>query len=134
MGIATDTIADMLNRIHNAIRAKHDQVDVPASRLKLELAKLLRSEGFIQGFELLDRNKQGLLRVTLRYSGPKREPAILGVKRVSSPGRRVYVKAVELPKVQSGLGVAVISTSSRLMTDREARRRHLGGEVLCYIW
>jgi small subunit ribosomal protein S8 len=134
MGVPTDTVADLLTRIHNATLARHERVEVAASRLKLGMAKLLRAKGFIQGFELLDDKKQGILRITLRYAGLKKEPAILGLKRVSKPGRRVYVKAMELPKVQSGLGVAVISTSRGLMSDEEARRRHLGGEVLCYIW
>jgi small subunit ribosomal protein S8 len=129
----TDPIADMLTRIRNACRAHHDQVEIPASRLKLDIAKILRAEGYIQKYELRDDNKQGLLLLTLKY-GAGREPAIVGLRRVSRPGRRVYVGARRVPRVMGGLGTVVVSTPKGPMTGREARRQGVGGEVLLYVW
>lgn len=129
----TDQIADMLTRLRNAILARHDHVLVPASRLKLELAKILKAQGYIQKYDLVDDKRQGQIRIHLRYSGG-RTPVITGLRRVSRPGVRVYVDARHLPRVMGGLGVAVLSTSQGVLTDREARRRGIGGEVLCHVW
>jgi small subunit ribosomal protein S8 len=129
----TDPIADMLTRIRNANQALVERVDIPASRFKIEVAKVLKAEGFIRTYRMLDDNKQGILRVYLRF-GPGNERIIRGIRRVSRPGLRVYRKAQKLPKVMSGLGVAILSTSHGVMTSKAARERSLGGEVLCYIW
>lgn len=129
----TDPIADMLTRIRNACRARHEQVEIPASRLKLEIAKILRAEGYIQGYEARDDARQGVLVLTLKY-GEGREPAIAGVRRASRPGRRLYVGNREVPRVLGGLGTAVLSTPAGPMTGREARRQGVGGEVLFYVW
>jgi len=132
-GVVTDVIADMLTRIRNANAARHDYVEVPASRLKLEIARLLKDEGFIAEVQQVDRAPQGLLRITLRY-GPRREPILTGIRRVSRPGLRIYSRRTEIPRVRGGLGVAILSTSRGLMTDRQARRQGVGGEVLAYVW
>jgi small subunit ribosomal protein S8 len=129
----TDPIADMLTRIRNANRALLDKVDIPASRFKVEIAKILKAEGFIRAYKLIDDNKQGILRVYLKL-GPGNERVILGLRRVSRPGLRVYRKAAQIPNVMSGMGVAIVSTSQGLMTGKAARQRSLGGEVLCYVW
>jgi small subunit ribosomal protein S8 len=129
----TDPIADMLTRIRNACGAHHDQVEIPGSRLKLEIAKILRAEGYIHKYEMRDDDKQGVLVVTLKY-GENREPAIAGLRRVSCPGRRVYVGARRVPRVMGGLGTAVVSTPKGPMTSRDARARKVGGEVLFYVW
>jgi len=129
----TDPIADMLTRIRNANQALLDRVDIPASRLKVELAKSLKAEGFIRAYKLLDDNKQGTLRVYMKF-GSGNERVILGLRRVSRPGLRVYRKAAQVPNVMSGMGVAILSTSQGLMTGKAARQRSLGGEVLCYVW
>lgn len=129
----TDPIADMLTRIRNASSVFHDSVDVPASKLKKELARILKEEGYIRDYKVTDDGKQGVLRIYLKYAPPKRQ-VITGVKRISKPGRRVYAKSDQIPRVLGGLGVAVLSTSSGLMTDREARKRRIGGEVICYVW
>jgi small subunit ribosomal protein S8 len=129
----TDPVADMLTRIRNAHMARHEHVLVPASRLKLELAKILKAQGYIQKYDLVDDKRQGQLRLHLRYT-PKGDPVIAGLRRVSRPGMRVYVDAKSIPRVMGGLGVAVLSTSHGVFTDRQARRRRVGGEVLCYIW
>lgn len=129
----TDPIADMLTRIRNANLAHHEHVLVPASKLKLEVAKVLKAQGFIQKYDLVDDKRQGQLRIHLRYQ-EDREPVISGLRRVSKPGLRVYVDADHIPRVMGGLGVAVLSTSRGVFTDREARRRRVGGEVLCYVW
>jgi small subunit ribosomal protein S8 len=129
----TDPIADMLTRIRNANLALLEKVDMPASRLKVELAKVLKAEGFIRGYRLIDDNRQGVLRVYLKFA-PGNERVIQGLKRVSRPGLRVYRKTRQIPKVMSGLGVAILSTSQGLMTGKAARERSLGGEVLCYVW
>ena len=129
----TDPIADMLTRIRNANRALLDRVDIPASRFKVEIAKILKAEGFIRAYKLIDDNKQGVLRVYLKF-GPGNERVIQGLRRVSRPGLRVYRKASRLPSVMSGMGVAIVSTPQGLMTGKAARQRSLGGEVLCYVW
>ncbi len=129
----TDPIADMLTRIRNANQALLDRVDIPSSRLKIELAKILKAEGFIRAYKLIDDNKQGTLRVYMKF-GSGNERVILGLRRVSRPGLRVYRKAAQVPKVMSGMGVAIVSTSQGLMTGKAARQRSLGGEVLCYVW
>jgi small subunit ribosomal protein S8 len=131
----TDPIADMLTRVRNANIAKHDDVSMPSSKLKEALAELLKSEGYIADFKTAERpDKPGkILSIDMKYS-PDRERTITGIKRVSKPGLRVYKKSDEIPRVLGGLGVAVLSTSQGLMTDREARRRNVGGEVLCYVW
>ncbi len=129
----TDPIADMLTRIRNATMVRHDRTDIPASRMKLEIAKLLKQEGYIRTFKVLEEGPQGVLRVYLKYS-PEGEPVIHGLQRVSKPGRRVYRGVDELPRVRNGLGVALISTNAGVLTDEQARRLRVGGEVLCEIW
>jgi small subunit ribosomal protein S8 len=129
----TDPIADMLTRIRNANQALLDRVDIPASRFKVELAKLLKAEGFIRAYRLLDDKKQGTLRVYLKF-GSGNERVIQGLRRISRPGLRVYRKAPQVPKTVGGLGLAVVSTPQGLMTGKAARERGLGGEVVCYVW
>ncbi len=133
MGTVTDPIADMLTRIRNANAAGHDQVSVPASKLKAEIARILKEEGFIQEWTWVHDGPQGTLRITLKY-GPKRERVLRGIRRVSKPGLRVYVRRPEIPRVRGGLGIAILSTSRGILTDRQARRLGVGGEVLCYVW
>ncbi len=129
----TDPIADMLTRIRNANGALLDKVDMPASRLKVELAKVLKAEGFIRAYKLIDDNKQGILRIYMKF-GPGNERVIQGLRRVSRPGLRMYRKAGRIPTVMSGMGLAIVSTPQGLMTGKAARERVLGGEVLCYVW
>jgi len=129
----TDPIADMLTRIRNAGGARFDKVDIPASRMKISLAKIFKEEGFIKNYKVIKDNRQGILRVYLKFN-EHQQPLIQGLRRVSKPGRRVYAGHSELPKVQGGLGVAVISTSQGVVTDRQARKLEMGGEVLCEIW
>lgn len=129
----TDPIADMLTRIRNANMTKVDKVDIPSSNLKLELARVLKEEGYIKNFKLLKDRKQGMVRVYLKYATDDSR-VISGLKRVSKPGNRVYVSANEIPRVMGGLGVAILSTSKGVMADRESRKKNIGGEVLCYIW
>jgi small subunit ribosomal protein S8 len=129
----SDPIADFLTRIRNAGMVYHDKVEVPASRIKKELAELLKSEGYIKDVEYIADDKQGVIRMYLKY-GPNRERVITGLKRISRPGLRVYAKKDEMPKVLGGLGIAVISTSKGIMTDKKARKEGLGGEVISYIW
>ena len=131
--VVTDTIADMLTRIRNANSMRYGEVSVPASNLKVSLAKILKDEGFIEDYKIVDDNVQGTIVITLKY-GQNKERVITGLKRISKPGLRVYAKAGEVPKVLNGLGMAIISTSHGVMTDKEARKENLGGEVLCYIW
>ena len=131
--VVTDTIADMLTRIRNANQMRYQEVSVPASNLKVSLAKILKDEGFIEDYKVVKDNVQGTIELTLKY-GQNKERVITGLKRISKPGLRVYAKAGEVPKVLNGLGIAVISTSHGVMTDKEARKENLGGEVLCYIW
>ena len=129
----TDPIADMLTRIRNANSAKHDTVDVPASNMKKSIAQILLDEGYIKNFQLIDNGTQGVIRIALKYNAGK-EKVISGLKRVSKPGLRVYAGADELPKVLRGLGIAIVSTSKGVMTDKKAREAHVGGEVLAFIW
>ena len=129
----TDPIADMLTRIRNANNAKHDTVDVPASNMKKAIAQILLDEGYIKNFQLIDDGTQGVIRVALKY-GPGTEKVISGLRRVSKPGLRVYAGADELPKVLRGLGIAIVSTSKGIMTDKKARREKVGGEILAFVW
>ena len=129
----SDVIADMLTRIRNANAAKHDKVDVPNSNLKRSIAQILTDEGYIKGFEVVDNGNQGIIRITLKY-GPNKQRIIQGIKRVSKPGLRIYARSDEIPQVMRGLGVAIVSTSKGIMTDREARKANVGGEVLAFIW
>ena len=129
----TDTIADMLTRIRNANSAKHDTVDIPASKMKKAIAQILVDEGYIKAYKIIDDDKQGVIRVTLKY-GEGKSQVITGLRRVSKPGLRIYSNVEDMPKVMKGLGVAIISTSKGIMTDREARKQNVGGEVLAFIW
>lgn len=129
----TDPIADLLTRIRNANTSKHETVDVPASNMKKAIVEILNNEGYIKGYQVIEDGKQGVIRITLKY-GPKNEKVISGLKRVSKPGLRYYASADELPRVLKGLGIAIISTSKGIMTDKEARAQHIGGEVLAFIW
>jgi len=129
----TDPIADMLTRIRNGNNAKHDSVDIPASNIKKQLAQILLNEGFIKGYDVIDDEKQGIIRVDLKY-GKQKEKVISGIKRISKPGLRVYVKGDEVPRVLGGLGIAILSTSQGIMTDKVARKDNIGGEVICYVW
>ena len=130
--VMTDPIADMLTRIRNATIVKDKVVEIPSSKVKLELAKILKDEGYIQDCEFVDNGKQGAIRVYLRYNG--KENVITGLKRISKPGLRVYAQKEEIPKVLGGLGIAILSTSRGIMTDRKARTEGIGGEVMCYVW
>jgi len=132
--IMNDPIADMLTRIRNAQVAKHDSVVIPASNAKKAIAKILLDEGYIKSYEKIEDGLQGQIKITLKYLGGKSQPVIAGLKRISKPGLRVYAKCEELPKVLGGLGVAIVSTSKGVMTDKNARNNNLGGEVLAYIW
>ena len=129
----SDPIADLLTRIRNASRAEHEKVDIPASKLKVRLAELLKEEGFIKNYRVLEDEKQGTLRVYLKY-GPGNEKMISGLVRVSTPGRRIYVKHDKIPSILAGMGLAIVSTSRGVVTDREARKQKMGGEVLAYVW
>ncbi len=129
----TDPIADMLTRIRNANSAKHDQVDVPASNMKKAIAEILLAEGYIKNYQIIDDGTQGIIRIALKYNAGK-ERVIQGLRRVSKPGLRVYAGADELPRVLKGLGIAIISTSKGVMTDKKAREAHVGGEVLAFVW
>lgn len=129
----SDPIADMLTRIRNANMVRHEKVEVPASKIKKEIAEILKREGFIRDAEYIEDNKQGIIRIFLKY-GPNNERVITGLKRISKPGLRVYAKASEIPKVLGGLGIAILSTSKGVMTDKEARQAKTGGEVICYVW
>ncbi|HEX9748697.1 MAG TPA: 30S ribosomal protein S8 [Methylomirabilota bacterium] len=128
----SDPIADFLTRIRNASRAEHEKVDIPSSKLKLRMAEILKDEGFIKNFRIIEDNKQGTLRVYLKYVGS--EKIISGIVRVSRPGRRIYVTKDKIPTILGGMGVAILSTSAGVMTDRQVRKQHLGGEVLAYVW
>ena len=131
--VMTDPIADMLTRIRNSNNAKHDTVDIPASNIKKSLAEILLQEGFIKGYDVIDDGKQGIIRVQIKY-GQNSEKVITGLKRISKPGLRVYANKNEIPKVLGGLGIAVLSTSKGILTDKAARKENVGGEVLCYVW
>ena len=129
----TDTIADMLTRIRNASAAKHDSVDVPASKVKKAIAQILLDEGYISGFTVEEDGKQGVIHIVLKY-GPNKAQTITGIRRVSKPGLRIYTNVEDVPKVMKGLGVAILSTSKGIMTDKAARKANVGGEVLAYVW
>jgi small subunit ribosomal protein S8 len=129
----TDPIADMLTRIRNAVTAKHDYVNIPASKMKVAIADVLQREGYIRSYEMQDDATKKLMRVQLNYTG-KKEPVLSGIQRVSKPGLRVYVQKMEIPRVYGGLGVAILSTPQGVMTGQDAWRRKIGGEVLCYVW
>ncbi|MFP5213735.1 MAG: 30S ribosomal protein S8 [Acidobacteriota bacterium] len=131
--MVTDPIADLLVRIRNGQKARFDKVDIPASQMKANIARILKEEGYIKNFKVIKDNKQGILRVQLKY-GEAREGAITGAKRVSKPSCRVYVGHDEIPRVMSGLGVMLVSTSKGIMTDRQARKEQVGGELLCAVW
>ena len=133
MAVVTDTIADMLTRIRNANQMHYEEVKVPASNVKKEIARILKEEGFIKDYKIVNDNVQGTIELTLKYTD-KKERVINGLKRISKPGLRVYVQKDEVPKVLNGLGIAIISTSKGIMTDKEARKENIGGEVLAYIW
>ena len=129
----TDTIADMLTRIRNANAAKHDTVDVPASNMKKAIAQILLDEGYIKSFQTIEDGKQGMIRITLKY-GEKKSQIIQGLRRVSKPGLRIYTSCEDMPKVMRGLGIAILSTSKGVMTDKQARKANVGGEVLAFVW
>ena len=129
----TDPIADMLTRIRNAVTAKHDFVNIPASKIKVAIARVLKDEGFIRGYEVVEEGARRTLRVHPTYTG-KKEPVLTGLRRVSKPGLRVYVRNREIPRVYGGLGIAIVSTHQGVMTGQEAWNRHVGGEILCYVW
>ena len=129
----TDTIADMLTRIRNASSAKHDSVDVPASKVKKAIAQILLDEGYINSFTVNEDGKQGMIHIVLKY-GPNKSQTITGIRRVSKPGLRIYTNVEDMPKVIKGLGVAILSTSKGIMTDKQARRENVGGEVLAFVW
>lgn len=131
--VMTDPIADMLTRIRNGNHAKHESVDIPASNIKKELANILLEEGYVKGFDVIDDGKQGIIRVELKYT-EENERVITGIKRISKPGLRVYVNKEEIPRVLGGLGIAVVSTSRGILTDKSARKQGVGGEVICYVW
>ena len=131
--VMTDPIADMLTRIRNANMVRHEKLEVPASKIKKEIAELLKREGFIRDVEYIEDNKQGILRILLKY-GANNERVITGLKRISKPGLRVYAKADEVPRVLNGLGIALVSTSKGVMTDKDARQLQTGGEVVAYVW
>ena len=129
----TDSVADMLTRIRNANTAGHDFVDIPASKIKKNIAEILLKEGYIKGCEIIEGEKQDIIRIQMKYAEGKQR-VITGIKRISKPGLKVYAKAADVPKVLGGLGIAIISTSSGLITDKEARKLGVGGEVICYVW
>ena len=129
----TDPIADMLTRIRNAGTAKHDTVDIPASKMKKAIAEILLNEGYIKGMQIIEDGKQGVIRVTLKYEAGKQK-VIHGLRRVSKPGLRIYASCEDMPRVMSGLGVAIVSTSKGIMTDKEARKNNIGGEVIAFVW
>jgi small subunit ribosomal protein S8 len=131
--VMTDPIADMLTRIRNANQRKHEYVEMPASKITYEILKVIKKEGYIYDVELIPNDKQGILKVTLKYTD-KKDRVIQGLKRISKPGLRIYAKAVDMPKVLNGLGIAIVSTSNGVMTDKEARKLNIGGEVLAFVW
>ncbi|TCO75001.1 30S ribosomal protein S8 [Marinisporobacter balticus] len=129
----TDPIADMLTRIRNANVVKHENVDIPASNMKKSIAEILLKEGFIKGYDVIEDGKQGIIRVQMKY-GQNKERVVSGLKKISKPGLKVYVKSDEIPKVLGGLGIAILSTSNGIVTDKDARKLGTGGEVICYVW
>lgn len=130
----TDPIADMLTRIRNALTAKHETVEIPASKIKVAIADILVREGYVKGYEVVENEVQNTIVVTLKYAPNKNQKVLTGLKRVSTPGLRVYANADNLPKVLNGMGIAILSTSKGILTDKEAKAQHVGGEVLAYIW
>ena len=130
----TDTIADMLTRIRNANSAKHDSVDIPASNMKKAIAQILVDEGYVKNYQVIEDGKQGVIRITLKYQGPSKTPVLLGLRRVSKPGLRIYSSSEDMPKVLKGIGTAIVSTSQGVMTDKKARKEQVGGEVLAFVW
>ncbi len=130
----TDTIADMLTRIRNANSAKHETVDIPASNMKKAIAQILVDEGYVKSFQVIEDGKQGIIRVTLKYQGASRTPVLMGLRRVSKPGLRIYSSSEDMPKVMKGIGTAIVSTSKGIMTDKAARSQNVGGEVLAFVW
>ena len=128
----SDVIADMLTRIRNANNAKHATVDVPASNMKKSIADILVAEGYVKGYQVIEDGKQGIIRITLKYVG--KQKAIQGLRRVSKPGLRIYSNCEDMPKVMNGLGIAIVSTSKGIMTDKQARKEHIGGEILAFVW
>ena len=129
----SDVIADMLTRIRNANNAKHETVDIPASNLKKQIADILLNEGYVRGVQIIEDGKQGIIRITLKYEAGKKK-VIQGLRRVSKPGLRIYSNCEDMPKVMNGLGIAIVSTSKGIMTDKQARREHVGGEILAFVW
>ena len=130
----SDTIADMLTRIRNASSAKHETVDIPASNMKKAIAQILVDEGYIKEFKVIEDGKQGIIRITLKYLGASRTPVLQGLRRVYKPGLRIYSSSEDMPRVMKGIGTAIVSTSKGVMTDKQARKEHVGGEVLAFIW
>ena len=130
----TDTIADMLTRIRNANSAKHDSVDIPASNMKKAIAQILVDEGYVKSYQVIEDGKQGIIRVVLKYQGASKSPVLMGLRRVSKPGLRIYSSSEDMPRVMKGIGTAIVSTSKGVMTDKKAREEHVGGEVLAFIW
>ena len=130
----TDTIADMLTRIRNANSAKHDSVDIPASNMKKAIAQILVDEGYVKNYQVIEDDKQGVIRIALKYQGPSKSPVLMGLRRVSKPGLRIYSSSEDMPKVLKGIGTAIVSTSKGVMTDKKARKEHVGGEVLAFVW
>ena len=130
----TDTIADMLTRIRNASSAKHDSVDIPASNMKKAIAQILVDEGYVKNYQVIDDGKQGTIRITLKYQGASKTPVLMGLRRVSKPGLRIYSSSEDMPKVMKGIGTAIVSTSKGVMTDKKARKENVGGEVLAFVW
>ncbi len=129
----SDVIADMLTRIRNANDAKHSTVDIPASNMKKSIAEILTAEGYVSGYEVIEDGKQGVIRVTLKYTG-KKQKVLRGIRRVSKPGLRIYAGCEDMPRVMNGLGIAIVSTSKGIMTDKQARKEKVGGEVLAFVW
>ena len=130
----TDTIADMQTRIRNANSAKHDTEDIPASNMKKAIAQILVDEGYVKSFQVIEDGKQGVIRVTLKYQGANKSQVLMGLRRVSKPGLRIYSSSEDMPKVMKGIGTAIVSTSKGVMTDKQARKEHVGGEVLAFVW
>ena len=130
----TDTIADMLTRIRNANSAKHDSVDIPASNMKKAIAQILVDEGYVKNYQVIEDDKQGVIRITLKYQGPSKTPVLMGLRRVSKAGLRIYSSSEDMPKVLKGIGTAIVSTSRGVMTDKRARKENVGGEVLAFVW
>ena len=130
----SDVIADMLTRIRNANSAKHETVDIPASNMKKAIARILVDEGYVKDYKVIEDGKQGIIRITLKYQGASRTPVLMGLRRVSKPGLRIYSSSEDMPKVMKGIGTAIVSTSKGVMTDKAARAANVGGEVLAFIW